>query len=329
MSAPACACDSASRASSSSVASLSTSPSRENTAVAVVGVLAHADVGDHDELGHLALERAHRLLHRRPRRPTRSSRSRPCARECRTAARRRRRASRPRVGIAQQLVDRRLIHARHRIDRRGEPVPDAHEQRQHELRRREPRLAHEVPERGRSAQPARAILGKCWTLLLWLRGRNLRQLAELRRGARAAARADLGRESLAGRLGIARRRARRDPRTMRLPLTSASIPYECRAAARVGDQRADRHLAPAFQRGQKRALGARGDRGGHRDRAVRGGSRILASSLRRLHRDRALTGGGEPRRRVEITGDALFAPRAGCSPAAARIAACTWPSSTF
>ena len=36
-----------------------------HAAVPVLGVLAEADVGDHDELGHLALERAHGLLHRR------------------------------------------------------------------------------------------------------------------------------------------------------------------------------------------------------------------------------------------------------------------------
>ena len=92
MSAPARACDTASRASSSSVASLSTSPFAKHAAVAVLGVLAQADVGDDDELRQLALERAHRLLHR-PLVVPRLDPSRPCGRECRTAARRRPRAS--------------------------------------------------------------------------------------------------------------------------------------------------------------------------------------------------------------------------------------------
>ena len=90
MSAPARACDTASRASSSSVASLSTSPSRANdAAVPVIGVLAQTDVGDHDELRQLALERAHGLLHRRLVVPCFGPDRRPCDRESRTAARRR------------------------------------------------------------------------------------------------------------------------------------------------------------------------------------------------------------------------------------------------
>ena len=69
MSAPAFACATASFARSGSVASLSTAellpgaagPRRlEDAAVAVVGVLAHADVGHHDEAGDLLLQRADR-----------------------------------------------------------------------------------------------------------------------------------------------------------------------------------------------------------------------------------------------------------------------------
>ena len=63
MSAPARACESASRASSSSVASLSTSLPAHHAAMAVVGVLAHADVGDHGEPGHVLLDFANRALH--------------------------------------------------------------------------------------------------------------------------------------------------------------------------------------------------------------------------------------------------------------------------
>ena len=63
MSAPARACVSASLASRSRVASLSTSPSAMHAAVAVVGVLAQADVGDHHQVGHRLLDRPHRLRH--------------------------------------------------------------------------------------------------------------------------------------------------------------------------------------------------------------------------------------------------------------------------
>ena len=63
-SAPARAWETAVRASSSSDASLSTVPSAVSTpAVAVVGVLAQADVGDHEQLGVRGLDRARGELH--------------------------------------------------------------------------------------------------------------------------------------------------------------------------------------------------------------------------------------------------------------------------
>ena len=64
MSAPACTCSIAACASSGSVASLSTSPSRcDDPAMPVRRVLAQADVGDHDELRPRVLQRPHRPLH--------------------------------------------------------------------------------------------------------------------------------------------------------------------------------------------------------------------------------------------------------------------------
>ena len=62
-SAPARACDSATRPRFSSVASLSTSPSIDHAAVAVGGVLVEAGVEDHRQLGDRLLDRAGRLLH--------------------------------------------------------------------------------------------------------------------------------------------------------------------------------------------------------------------------------------------------------------------------
>ena len=65
MSAPAAACDTAARTSCSTVGSFAISSSIDDAAVAVVGVLAQADVGDDEHVRHLALDRADRRLHRR------------------------------------------------------------------------------------------------------------------------------------------------------------------------------------------------------------------------------------------------------------------------
>ena len=62
-SAPARAYDSAARPRFSSVASLSTSPSTHDAAVAVRGVLAEAGVDGDRQLGHRLLDRADRPLH--------------------------------------------------------------------------------------------------------------------------------------------------------------------------------------------------------------------------------------------------------------------------
>ena len=91
-SAPAAAWLTAVRASSSSVASLSTSLAVEHAAVAVRGVLAEADVGQEHQLRESRrAARAARAARSRPR-PTRPSRPRPSPRGSRTASRRARRA---------------------------------------------------------------------------------------------------------------------------------------------------------------------------------------------------------------------------------------------
>ena len=61
-SAPAAACEIAVFASSSIVRSLSTSPSSDDAAVPVRGVLAETDVGDHHDLGVRLLQRPDRHL---------------------------------------------------------------------------------------------------------------------------------------------------------------------------------------------------------------------------------------------------------------------------
>ena len=86
MSAPARACDTATCASSSSVTSLSTCAVEQHAAVAVGGVLAEADVGDQDQLGHRLAHRAQRRAARRRPRHTPRGRPRPCTPAARTGS---------------------------------------------------------------------------------------------------------------------------------------------------------------------------------------------------------------------------------------------------
>ena len=109
------------------------------------------------------------------------------------------------------------------------------------------------------------------------------------------------RRSAPGRRRRARsRRARRARRRRRRSCRAARAPSPARHR-----ERADRHLASPFQRGEKRALGAHG---AHRRlvvRAPRPARACAASSARDLHRDRSLPRGRQPRRRVEVRSDAL------------------------
>jgi len=64
------------------------------------------------------------------------------------------------ASVHEQLVHRGLEHAGHGAHRQAHAVAGPHEQRQHELRRREQRLSHEVAQRGGSAQTSRTIFRK-------------------------------------------------------------------------------------------------------------------------------------------------------------------------
>ena len=79
---------------------------------------------------------------------------------------------------------------------------------------------------------------------------------------------------------------------------------ERRSAVRANDRRADRHLTPALERREKRALGGRVDhRRGVAERREQLARRLVVGAD--LNRDRALTRGRQPLRRVEVLVDAL------------------------
>ena len=150
----------ASAASSSSVGSLSTSPSSQHAAVAVVGVLAQADVGDEEQA--------------RRRAPDGLERARHDAVGVDGAACRRASfdsgmpnsstAGTPSVGEPPALlggaIDRQLGDARHARHRSLDAAARHHEQRLDELRRRHARLAHQPAERFAPPQPPRAVGGE-------------------------------------------------------------------------------------------------------------------------------------------------------------------------
>ena len=161
MSAPAFACDTASRASSSSVASLSTSPFANHAAVAVISVFAQTHVGDHDEVGQLALEGAHRLLNGRiviPRfGPDGVLAIRNPEQQHATNA-----GGRGGMRVSQHFVHGGLVDARHGLDRGANAGAGADEDGKDELRRLEPRLAHEVAQRGGATEASRTVVGERW-----------------------------------------------------------------------------------------------------------------------------------------------------------------------
>ena len=63
-------------------------------------------------------------------------------------------------GLAQQFIGRKLEHAGQGGDRAAEFPSGPNEQRQHELRRSQMGFGHELPQRCRLTQPARAISRK-------------------------------------------------------------------------------------------------------------------------------------------------------------------------
>ena len=86
----------------------------EHAAVAVLGVLAQADVGDDDQIGHLGDHGAHRARHRALRVPGRRSLGVLGARAGRTAARAPTPSARAALASSHGFVDRELEDARHR-----------------------------------------------------------------------------------------------------------------------------------------------------------------------------------------------------------------------
>ena len=109
MSAPARACETAVCAISSTLVVVDGAVGAQQPAVAVVGVLAEADVGDHEQIGMRVLDRARGDLDDRLRRRRRRCRRRPCARGSRTAARPAIRAPPPRRPRAPLPIDSRSM----------------------------------------------------------------------------------------------------------------------------------------------------------------------------------------------------------------------------
>ncbi len=124
----------------------------------VIRVLTHADVGDHDELRQLLLERAHRLRNRTV--------VVPCAGAfrilgCRNAEEQHTADAEgggcPRID--EELVDGSLVDPRHGAHWLPHTCSRTNEQGQHELRRCEDRFANERTQRRCPTQSAWTILG--------------------------------------------------------------------------------------------------------------------------------------------------------------------------
>ena len=131
----------------------------DHAAMAVIRILAETDVGDDDELRHVTLERTHRLLHRAlvvPRLgPGRILGVRDPEEQHAADAQRRGLAR-----VAQQLVDRRLGHARHRIRWEWRTfVPERTNKGSTSCDALERRFAHEPAQRSASAAGAGRYVG--------------------------------------------------------------------------------------------------------------------------------------------------------------------------
>ena len=124
--------------------------------MAVIRVLAEADVGHDDELRARVLQRADRLLDDavlgEALEPVRILRARDAEEEDGLHAERRELAR-----LAGEPVDRELVDAGHRRDRVPDAVAGDDEERVDEVGGLERRLAHEVAERRRAAQPTRPL----------------------------------------------------------------------------------------------------------------------------------------------------------------------------
>ena len=127
----------------------------QHAAVAVARVLAQAQVGDHEQVGVGALDRARRELDDALVVP----RARALLVLGRRQAEQQHRGDAERVrlaGLAHRGVDREVVDARHRGDRRAAAAAVDDEHRVDEVARRELGLAHEVADAGGRAQPAQA-----------------------------------------------------------------------------------------------------------------------------------------------------------------------------
>jgi hypothetical protein len=126
----------------------------EDAAVAVRGVLAEAHVGDHHQVGHLALERAHGGLHRR----LRIGGERAARVLCRRQPEQQHAGHALRLGgrrLLDRLVHRQLVDAGHRPHLAAHAVAFADEQGIDERVGGEVRFAHQPANRAGAAQPAR------------------------------------------------------------------------------------------------------------------------------------------------------------------------------
>ena len=170
MSAPARTCDTAVCAISSTVLSLSTTSvaagvGPQQAAMTVVGVLAQADVGDHQQLRMRLLDRPRRELDDALVVVGTAADGVLLGRDA-EQQHRRQAEGRGFAGLAHGLADRQPVDAGHRRDRRargagiGSGGTGLDEQRQHEVCGLEPRLAHEVAQRRGAAQASHARQGK-------------------------------------------------------------------------------------------------------------------------------------------------------------------------
>ena len=145
-SAPASAWEIATRASSSSVCVVvDLAVAADHAAVAVVGVLAEADVGDHGQAGHLRLDRGDGLLHGAVGAPGAAALSVLVVGQ----------AEQQHRGHAQFMkgarlfdgaVDGHAADAGHRLDRLAARLAEQHEERLDQVLGRKAGLAHEVAD---------------------------------------------------------------------------------------------------------------------------------------------------------------------------------------
>jgi hypothetical protein len=154
-SAPASACETATRASSSSVGSLRHGAAFDDAAVAVARVLAEAHVGRHQEVRHHVLHRPHRLLHDavlgvRLRAARVLLDGQPEQQHAGDAH------ARDVLHVLHQLVDREAELAGHRADRLANAAAVDDEQRVDEIVDRERGLADQLAHQGLLAKTSGA-----------------------------------------------------------------------------------------------------------------------------------------------------------------------------